>query len=188
VTERAKTAQTPDVGAQPARASESPFHAIFVAEASYVARSLRRLGVPDRDLEDLTHDVFLVAYRHFDDYDPARPLKPWLFGIAVRVAIAYRRRARHQRELLEPLPELVDERPSADEQLGERQARALVLRALESLDADRRPVFVMHDLDGYAMPEIVETLGIPLNTGYSRLRLARQDFAAAVERLRRGSP
>jgi len=188
MTERARTPQTQDVGAQPARASESSFHAIFVAEASYVARSLRRLGVPDRDLEDLTHDVFLVAYRHFADYDPARPLKPWLFGIAVRVAIAYRRRARHQRDLLQPGPELVDERPPADEQVGERQARQLVLRALESVDADRRPIFIMHDLDGYAMPEIVETLGIPLNTGYSRLRLARQDFAAAVERLRRGSP
>jgi len=106
----------------------------------------------------------------------------------VRVAIAYRRRAGHQRELLQPGPELVDERPPADEQLGERQARELVLLALGSVDADRRPIFIMHDLDGYAMPEIIETLGIPLNTGYSRLRLARQDFAAAVQRLRRGSP
>jgi RNA polymerase sigma-70 factor, ECF subfamily len=188
VTERARTAQTQDVSAQPARALESSFHAIFLAEASYVARSLRRLGVPDRDLEDLTHDVFLVAYRHFADYDPARPLKPWLFGISVRVAIAYRRRAHHRRELIRPVPDLADERAPADEQLVERQARELVLRALESIDADRRPVFIMHDLDGYSMPEIVETLGIPLNTGYSRLRLARQDFAVAVERLRRGSP
>ena len=37
-------------------------------------------------------------------------------------------------------------------------------------------------------PEIAAALGIPLNTGYTRLRLARSDFAAAVARLRRRGP
>jgi RNA polymerase sigma-70 factor (ECF subfamily) len=33
------------------------------------------------------------------------------------------------------------------------------------------------------MPEIAESLGLPLNTAYSRLRLARRDFNAAAARL-----
>jgi DNA-directed RNA polymerase specialized sigma24 family protein len=40
------------------------------------------------------------------------------------------------------------------------------------------------------MKEIARSLGIPLFTGYSRLRAARKEFAAAVHRLRsaRGEP
>ena len=57
-------------------------------------------------------------------------------------------------------------------------------RALDALDLDRRSVFVMHELDGQAVPEIARTLSIPLNTAYSRLRLARRDFVDAVKRAR----
>jgi RNA polymerase sigma-70 factor (ECF subfamily) len=63
-------------------------------------------------------------------------------------------------------------------------------RALDELDLAQRAVFVMHDLDGVAIPEIASMLGIPLNTAYSRLRLARTAFDRAVRRLRakRGEP
>ncbi len=54
----------------------------------------------------------------------------------------------------------------------------------ESEAESRRAVFVMHELDGISMPDIVQALEIPLNTGYSRLRLARGEFTAAVQRLR----
>lgn len=43
----------------------------------------------------------------------------------------------------------------------------------------------MHDVDGHDVPEIATLLSIPLNTAYSRLRLARADFRAAVERATR---
>ena len=44
----------------------------------------------------------------------------------------------------------------------------------------------MHDIDGHVMPDIAAALGVPLNTAYSRLRLARADFAAAVQRVQGG--
>ena len=44
----------------------------------------------------------------------------------------------------------------------------------------------MHELDEIPVPEIATTLAIPLNTAYSRLRLARADMAAAIERFRAG--
>ncbi len=177
-------------GVEPERAEDPPpaptLRAIFAAEASYVAHSLRRLGADERDVEDLTHDVFVAVHRHLHEYDPARPLKPWLFGIAVRVALGYKRRARRHREVLGRPIEAVDEAPGADERLDEEKARRLVVRALAEVAAERRPVFILHEIDGCAMPEVARALGIPLNTGYSRLRLARAEFAAAVERLRRG--
>ena len=59
-------------------------------------------------------------------------------------------------------------------------------RALEHIPIERRGVFVMHDIDGIAAPEIAVALEIPLNTAYSRLRLARRDFGEAVARLKGG--
>jgi len=160
------------------------FHAVFREHSGYVWNSLRRLGVRDADLEDITHDVLLTVFRRLAEYDPSRPIRPWLFGIAVRVASRYRQLARHRREVYDRDVEPVDQTPAADHRLESREASALVIEALGALDLDRRAVFVLHDIDGTAMPEIARSLDVPLNTAYSRLRLARADFKAAVTRIR----
>jgi len=162
------------------------FREIFEQESSYVYNTLRRLGVREADLPDLTHDVFVVLYRGLDDYDASLPARPWLFAAAFRVASDHRRRARVQREVL-AVDDLkaVDEAPPVDQQIAAHQDRALVIAALDDLDLDKRAVFVMHDLDGHTIPEISRVLSIPLNTAYSRLRLAREQFRESVQRLRR---
>jgi RNA polymerase sigma-70 factor (ECF subfamily) len=172
---------------RPADLVETPdFKAIYEAHFGYVWHSLRRVGVPAADLEDLCHDVFVAFYRGLDGYDPARPLKPWLFGIAFRVASDHRRRARHRFEVQDS-GDHADRRPGADDRVAERQAQHLVERALGALDEDKRAVFILHEIDGQSMPEIATVIAAPLNTLYSRLRLARAEFANAVRRLR-GEP
>jgi RNA polymerase sigma-70 factor (ECF subfamily) len=163
------------------------FRAIFRREFVYVFHTLRRLGIEERDLEDLTHEVFVTFFRRFDEYDASRPLRPWLFGIAFRVATSDRRRLRKTQEVLvaEPGESQSDGAPSAEEQLDEQRRQQLVLDALDALDAEKKSVLILHDLDGTAMPEIAIALGIPVNTAYSRLRLAREGFRTAVNRLRR---
>lgn len=156
------------------------FNHLYEAELDYVWASLRRLGVPNASLEDLCHDVFVTAWRKLADYDRARPIRPWLFGIAYRIASDLRNRAYQQREVLDDEADAVDETNGPHEQAEQAQARAVVARALEHIPLERRGVFVMHDIDGTPIPEIAETFGIPLNTAYSRLRLARRDFEQAV--------
>ena len=80
--------------------------------------------------------------------------------------------------------QIEDSAPSAEDHLEKADLRRLLLEALAALDADRRAVFVMHELDELSAPEIAETLAIPLNTVYSRLRIARERFNVAVERIR----
>lgn len=176
----------PDVAVPPARPE---FPAVFREHLGYVWHALRRLGVRERDLEDVTHDVFLAVFRKLDHYDPARPLRPWLFGFAFRMASDYRERARYRLEVPGDLSAVEDERPDAFDGVVQRQTLELARRALALLELDRRAVFILHELDECAMPEVALALGIPLNTAYSRLRLARADLAATVRRLTsRGEP
>ena len=159
--------------------------AIYRAEAAYVVRCLRRLGVATEDVEDAAHDVFVVVHRRLADYDPQRPVRPWLFGIALRVA-ARRGRSRQTAAIPTENLDVVDPAPAVDEQLAQNEARARALEALAVLDLDERAVLVLHDIDGLQASEVAETLGIPTNTVYSRLRRARAAFTAAARRRARG--
>jgi len=156
---------------------------VFAREADYVHTALRRLGVHPGDLEDAVHDVFIAVHRQREAFDPARSLRAWLYGFAVRVASNHRRTVKRRRESDPPAVEPADERPSAETILDSNDRRSLLLRALDTLRHERRDILVLHDLDGISMPDIARSIGVPLNTAYSRLRLAREDIAAAVRNL-----
>ena len=154
------------------------FRRLFDAEFGYVCRTLRRLGVSAGDLEDVAQDLFVTLHRNFADYDPKRPLRPWLFSFALRFAANYRRLSRtHGHTGDDSLARI-----PAPERAGD-DARDLVLRALGELEFDPRILIVMHDVEGFDAPEISSQLGIPLNTVYSRLRVAREAFRSAIKKL-----
>jgi RNA polymerase sigma-70 factor (ECF subfamily) len=162
--------------------------ALFTSHASYVWSTLRRLGVAPSDVEDLTHEVFVRVHAHLGEHDGSRPVRPWLFGFAFRVASEHRRRAhrRYEDRDTDRAEAAADPGPLADERLAAEQNRRLVLEALQAIDLDRRAVFVLYEIDGVAMSEIARSLDVPVNTAYSRLRAARGEFATAVKRLKRG--
>lgn len=158
--------------------------AVYRQELAWVVRTVERLGARAGDIEDLVHDVFIGFYRTLEGFDPRRPVRPWLFGIAYRVVSDYRRRASFSREASDDaVAETAHGGPSPVEALENAEKRRLVLTALEALPLDQRAVFIAVELDERTVPEVSETLQIPLNTAYSRLRLGRQRFAAALERL-----
>ena len=124
----------------------------------------------------------MAVHGELHKYDPARPIKPWLFAFCFRVASHYRRKAR--REVIdENAADIEDAAEGADSLVDRERQRELVLRALDALDLDRRAVFVLHELDGVTCDQIARSLEIPVGTVYSRLRVARQEFAAKVKRL-----
>ena len=164
-------------------AARLDFELIYEDELDYVWNSLRRLGIPRADVEDLTQDVFMKVFHALGDYDPARPLRPWLFGFCFRVASDYRKHVFHDREMSIDNFEHADQRRNPEQEAVVGEQRALALRALAEVELHRRAVLVMHDFDGHSVPEIVDVLGVPLNTLYSRLRLARAEFETAVLRL-----
>ncbi len=175
--------------AQPAPdARQQELRALYDAHVRDVWCALRRLGVPERDLDDATHEVFLIAYRRLDDFDRDRPARPWLTGIAWRVAAAWRRKA-SARLVQVGLPvDVRDEALTADQALSQAADIRRVHDALAQLPEAQRDVFVLHEIEGLSMPEIAAAADTPLNTLYSRLRLARARFVAEVRRLAGETP
>ena len=155
----------------------------YARELDYLLGSLRRLGVPLAETEDVAHEVFLVMHRRWDDFDRLRPLRPWLFGIAFRVASQYRRNS--LREVPNDGFESEDPALLPDEAVAASEAHALLLKALSHVPLERRAVLVMHDVDEVSMRDIAAGLAIPLFTAYSRLRKARKELDAALLRLKR---
>jgi RNA polymerase sigma-70 factor (ECF subfamily) len=159
--------------------------AIFEAEVDYVYWVLRRFGAAPIDAEDLCQEVFLAMWRRRDTYDPERPLRPWIAGIAFRVKQQHRRRG--ARELLRGFVDQPDQAPLPDERLEAAGTQSLVVDVLAQLPERQRTVLVLHDIDGMPMRQIAEVLAIPMFTLYSRLRTARRTFAKQLRRAMRSS-
>jgi RNA polymerase sigma-70 factor (ECF subfamily) len=159
---------------QPARAmTGTSTREIFEMHAAFVLRMVRRLGVCARDVEDVAQEVFVIVHRRRGDLQPGVMVRSWLFGITRRVVSNYHRQARHREEPspgLDALPVHHDPTHSLE---GSRD-RALLDRALQRLDADKRDVFVLFELEGLDMRDVAQVVGCPLNTAYSRLYAARQ--------------
>jgi RNA polymerase sigma-70 factor (ECF subfamily) len=153
----------------------------FQQQLDYIHATLRRLGTARADIEDLTQEVFLALRRAWATCDLTRPLRPYLFGIAFRIAAAHRRK--RGREVPVAAIEATDDRSAdLDEVLQSKQARMLVLAALERVPLRRRAVLVMHDLDDVPVVQVAAVLGIRVFTAYGRLRKGRRELASALRR------
>lgn len=160
---------------------------ILDSELFFIWNTLRRFGVAERDVEDVAHEVLVVVHRHLGEFDPARPLRPWLFAFAVRCASDYRRLAHRRRERLTAddveRADAAEER--ADEVLVNHEERNLARRALLAVPEERRAVVILHDFDEVPMHEVAAALGIPLKTAYSRLRVGREELIATARRMQK---
>jgi RNA polymerase sigma-70 factor (ECF subfamily) len=159
-------------------AAQQAFTQTYRDHLGWMLQTVRRLGVSTREQEDVAHDVFSTAWKRLDTYSTDRPMRPWLFGIAFRI-VSNRRSMRSASE--EPVDaETLDRHPGTahrpDEQLEGELTRNHVLRALEQLPIDQRALFIGHDIEQTPITALAVELDVPLNTAYSRLRLARQKF------------
>ncbi len=161
--------------------------ALFEKHYASMWRLLRRLGVPQAQLDDATQEVFWVATRRLGDIEPGRE-SAFLYGVALRVAAGELRQLKTAMPLVEigHAPAMVDERPSPEEQLVARQARQLLDDALNRMPSDLRTVFVLFELEGIEVRLIAELEEIPVGTASSRLRRAREEFSAITKRVRAG--
>jgi RNA polymerase sigma-70 factor (ECF subfamily) len=169
------------------------FSEIYRENVAFVWRSLRRLGVCERDVDDVCQEVFVIVHRKLSTFDATATIRTWLFGIARRVAADHRKRAHVRREALAPPSELDVSQartPPGAFALELRRARAILDEILDELDEAKRAVFILFELEELPMSEVAKAVECPLQTAYSRLAAARKQVESAVLRrqLRGGVP
>jgi RNA polymerase sigma-70 factor (ECF subfamily) len=159
-----------------------PFEAVFAEHSRFVWRLLTRLGVQERDAADVCQEVFLVVHRRLPDFDPERSaLRTWLSGICVRAASEYRRRSPNRRDLSDERLQNIARVGGPDAELEARRAWAKLEQVLDNMDAGKRQVFVLYELEALPMSEITAILDCPAQTAYSRLHAARRLVLSAFE-------
>jgi RNA polymerase sigma-70 factor (ECF subfamily) len=163
---------------------------IYEEHARFVWLTLQRLGIRHADLDDLAHDVFVVAHRRLDSFDGSSRMTTWLFGICIRVAANFRRRRQNSSEI--PTGVSARNRPATavpvDELLVLREQRLLAESVLGQLVLEQRAVFVMYEVEAIPCAEIADLLGVPVGTVYSRLHAARKQIEKLVSLMLPATP
>lgn len=171
-------------------AASRTFDDLYKENLSFAWRNVRRLGIPDEMVDDVVQDVFIIAYRRLSSFGGSSTPRTWLFGILRRV-VRDRRRTYARTHPLSPedVQEVADHHGASPlDSLEQRRASQLVHQLLESLSDERREVFVLAELEGMTAPEIAQATGSNLNTVYARLRMAREEFKAAMIRWQARQP
>ena len=165
--------------------SEPWFAELYERHFDFVWRTLRHLGVREADLADACQEVFLIVHRRYPSFDARAKVTTWIFQICFNKARERRRSAHVRREVLGEAALDQARMPSDPFSELERQDKlALFEAALDAMELEQRAAFILFEIEGMSGPEVAEALAVPLGTAYSRLRLAREAFQAAVARVR----
>lgn len=147
---------------------------------------LRRYLGDDDLADDVFQNTFVQVYTKLGQYEPGRPVRPWLYAIATNQAIdALRRRNRRAdqradavttadedgqpRPLFELLPAAGDGPPDSADRAEQRE---LVRAAVERLPELLRQVVILAYFQGLKYRDVADALDIPVGTVKSRLHAA----------------
>jgi len=151
----------------------------------------RKICSGDQEAEDLVQEVFLQAWRKWDQYRGDSPPQVWLFTIARHACERMHRRRVGEPERVESLDELLPFRepgmavlPEGADPLQEqfrREDREAVGVAIAELDDVFRMALVLKDIVGFTVEQVAEILGVPEATVKTRVHRARLKVRKALE-------
>lgn len=152
--------------------------ALYDAHVDRIYRLMHRMA-GDSDLAaDFTQEAFIRAFERLDQFRGDSSLATWLHTIAVSVALNGMRKVKRIRSRTENIEETPDLAARPVGFSGDLKLR--LHSAIDALSEKLRPVFVMHDVEGYTHEEIAGTLGIPVGTSKARLFDARAKLRLAL--------
>jgi RNA polymerase sigma-70 factor (ECF subfamily) len=162
----------------------SSFAVLFRTHAPFVWRVLRRHGVAERELEDACQEVFVVVHRKGAEFEGRSSLRTWLYAIARRVASHHTRAARARPELSAlPEPELAEaERRDPEGALDQKRRVGWLNAALRELDADKREVFILYEIELLTLAEVAQAVDCSESTALYRLQAARDSLRTSLKR------
>jgi RNA polymerase sigma-70 factor (ECF subfamily) len=151
--------------------SADAFDRLHDALASDLKAYLTKLARDPTRADDLLQETFLQIHRSRAAHTPGQPVRPWVFAIAKRVFLMYRRSTARRTRY-----ELLSSADRGETSLGPTEPERLhasqqVASALRHVPADGRRAFVLHHLFGFSFKEVAAKLGI--KPGAAKIRSSR---------------
>lgn len=151
------------------------FERLFEHFAPRIKGLMLKAGCSADEAEEIAQNTMIAIWRKAHQFDPATAGAPaWIFTIARNLRIdLFRRRARADRmQTGSELPDEPDQAETADILMSRVQDAARIAAAINQLSAEQSMVVRLSFIEERPHPEIASTLGIPLGTVKSRIRLA----------------
>ena len=151
---------------------------LYRTYAADVSRWARRLRGPQEDVEDVLHEVFVIAQRRLGGFRGDAQVSTWLYAVTVHVVQEQRRKARWRRWLRFGHDAPADRKapPTPLETLESRRAAEVVYRLLDRLPEGERTALILFELEGLSGDEIASVTGDAPGTIWVRLHRARARF------------
>ncbi|WP_437710984.1 sigma-70 family RNA polymerase sigma factor [Sorangium sp. So ce448] len=143
---------------------------------------LRRVLGPGGDVEDHAQETFLQFFREVKNLRDPAALRPFLLGIAVRVARSALRRRRLRRWFSLTDSGALPDEPAEGVDEGAREAVARLYALLDRLDDRARLLFVLRHIEGLELAETAQASGMSLATAKRHLAKVTARVHAMAER------
>jgi len=159
-----------------AAGDRTAFAELFERYAPLIGRVIRR-GISRPEVaRELVQETFLQVHRARADYDPSRPLRPWLTTVAMNVRRDYLRRIQRRPE--GALSDHAEMEHAADDASPLATVEATRVReVVAQLPDNQRAVIELHWFEGLGFPEVADVLGVKpsavkvrAHRAYKRLR------------------
>ncbi len=143
---------------------------------------LCRVDERHADAEEIVEETFYQAFRDMAAYDPTRSSpRSWLMGIARHRLLDFQRRAASapvpmKSEDLMPALDRLEDRLLPESHLERRETRILIERTLSEMPEDYEKILRWRFIDGLAVKDVADRLGVSFKATEAKLFRARQEF------------
>jgi len=172
------------------RGDKRAFELLVTKYQRKLGRLLSRLVRDPAEVEDVTQEAFIKAYRALPSFRGESAFYTWLYRIGINTAknylVAMGRRAptstgfdHEEAENFEDAEQLRDTATPENELIG-KQIAETVNRAMDQLPEDLRTAITLREIDGLSYEEIADVMKCPIGTVRSRIFRAREAIAAEL--------
>ncbi len=169
------------LAARAAAGDAAAFEALVVHHGGALLAALERLGLDSHAAEDAAQEAWVRVYRALADYDPTRPLRPWLFGIALNLGRDALRR-RGTRQSVSAADDALRDLGVPDHAARQLAEQSAIDHALSQVEAPFREALALVDVGGLDYDEAAAVLGVAVGTVKSRVHRGRDAFRAAYRK------
>ncbi|MEP7181596.1 MAG: RNA polymerase sigma factor RpoE [Betaproteobacteria bacterium] len=174
------------------RGDKRAFELLVMKYQRKLGRLLSRLVRDPAEVEDVTQEAFIKAYRALPSFRGESAFYTWLYRIAINTGknylVALGRRAPTMGVDIEDAENFEDadalrETSTPESELHGKQIAETVNRAMEALPEDLRTAITLREIEGLSYEEIANVMNCPIGTVRSRIFRARDAIAADLRPL-----